>query len=93
MTGTHDPLHTMSDNEKQIFDYLIKPDDMYSESGVYFHDLPLMQKVRFVLALDSQETKRELSNIWAMTKRDPLSPFAYYLRNMVIPGAGLGLEG
>ena len=93
MTGTHDPLHTMTDNERQIFDYLIKPDDMYNEAGVYVHDLPLIQKIKFVTSNDAKETSRELSNIWAMTKRDPLSPVGYYFRNMVIPGAGLGLEG
>ena len=85
--------HDLTENERQIFDYLIKPDDMYNEAGVYFHDLPIMQKIRFVLSLDAKESRRELSNIWAMTKRDPLSPVMYYIRNMVIPGAGLGLEG
>lgn len=93
MAGPHEPLPPMTEDEKQIFDYLIKPDDMYNEAGVYFHDLPLMQKIKFVTALDAKETSRELSNIWEMTKKDPLSPFAYYVRNMVIPGAGLGLEG
>ena len=39
------------------------------------------------------EAKRELSGIWEMTKADPLSPISYYFRNMVLPGAGLGLEG
>ena len=84
---------TMTENERQIFDYLIKPDDMYNEAGVYFHDLPIMQKIKFVVSGDARESRRELSNIWAMTKRDPLSPVMYYIRNMVIPGAGLGLEG
>lgn len=93
MAATQDPLTTMTDNERQIFDYLIKPDDMYNEAGVYFHDLPLLQKVKFVTATDGKETRRELHNIWEMTKRDPLSPVTYYIRNMVIPGAGLGLEG
>ncbi len=85
--------HGLSENERQIFDYLIKPEDMYNEAGVYVHDMPLMQKIKFVLAGDAKESSRELSNIWAMTKNDPLSPFMYYIRNMVIPGAGLGLEG
>ena len=93
MSGTHDPIHEMTDNEKQIFDYLIKPDDSYDTAGVYWADMPLMKRVKFVTAYDGQEAGRELSNIWAMTKRDPLEPFRYYFRNMVIPGAGLGLEG
>jgi hypothetical protein len=29
MSGTHDPIHNMTDKEKQIFDYLIKPNDSY----------------------------------------------------------------
>lgn len=92
MSGRHDPIHTMTDNEREIFDYLIKPDDMYQD-GVYYKDLPLMQRVRFVLREDAKETRREAGSVWAMFKRDPLSPVGYYFRNMVIPGAGLGLEG
>ena len=93
MSGTHDPIHTMNENEKQIFDYLIKPDDSYTSNGVYWADLNILQRVKFVGGNDAREAKRELSNIWAMAKRDPLAPFGYYMRNMVIPGAGLGLEG
>ena len=93
MDGTHDPIHTMTDSEKQIFNYLIKPDDSYNIDGVYWADMPLMKRVRFILAYDAKEAARELSNIWTMTKIDPLEPFRYYMRNMVIPGAGLGLEG
>ena len=93
MTGTHDPLHTMDENERQIFDYLIKPDDSYNSDGVYWADLPIAKQIAFVSGNDSREAKRELSNIWAMTKNDPLSPISYYFKNMVLPGAGLGLEG
>ena len=93
MDGTHDPIHTMTENERQIFDYLIKPDDSYDVNGVYWADLPLAKRFRFVTAYDGKEAGRELGNIWAMFKRDPLEPFRYYIRNMVIPGAGLGLEG
>ena len=93
MSGTHNPIHTMTDNEKQIFDYLIKPDDSYNADGVYWADLPLAKKLGFVTSYDSKEARRELGNIWQMAKRDPLEPVRYYFRNMVIPGAGLGLEG
>lgn len=93
MTGTHDPIHQMTDNEKQIFDYLIKPDDSYDTNGVYWADMPLMKRVKFVTSYDNAEAARELRSIWEMTKRDPLEPVRYYFRNMVIPGAGLGLEG
>ena len=83
----------MSQNERQIFDYLIKPDDIYNEQGVYWADLPLMQQIRFVSVGDTKEAKKELSSIGRMIKKDPLSPVGWYFRNAVIPGAGLGLEG
>ena len=93
MSGTHDPIHTMTNNERQIFDYLLKPDDSYTPEGVYWADLNPMKRISFVGGNDAKEAKRELSNIWAMTKKDPLAPVGYYFRNMVLPGAGLGLEG
>ncbi|KAL9009214.1 MAG: hypothetical protein Q9173_005738 [Seirophora scorigena] len=93
MSGTHDPIHAMTQNERQIFDFLIKPDDSYDSAGVYWADLPLSQQIKFATKGDAVEGRKELSNIWAMFKKDPLSPFAYYFKNMVLPGAGLGLEG
>ena len=93
MTGTHNPIHEMDDNERQIFNYLIRPDDSYDSNGVYWADLPIMKRIKFVTSYDAKESKRELSNIWAMMKVDPLSPIGYYFKNMVLPGAGLGLEG
>ena len=93
MDGTHDPIHTLTDNERQIFDYLIKPDDSYGSNGVYWADMPLMQRIRFVSSYDAGEAGRELHNIWQMAKVDPLEPIRYYFKNMVLPGAGLGLEG
>lgn len=92
-TASHNPMYQTTEHERQIFDHLIKPDDMYDEHGVYFHDLPLMKKIKFVLGQDAKEAARELGSIWAMTKKDPLAPVSYYFRNMVLPGAGLGLEG
>ena len=93
MDGTHDPIHQMTDNERQIFDYLIKPDDSYDTNGVYWADMPWVKRAAFVMKYDAMEAGRELGNTWAMAKRDPLEPVRYYFRNMVIPGAGLGLEG
>ena len=91
--NTNGAAPALSGNERQIFDYLLKPDDIYDANGVYWADLPLAQRVKFVSSYDAKEARRELSNIGAMTKKDPLSPVAYYFRNMVLPGAGLGLEG
>ena len=88
-----EPIQEMTQNERAIFDYLIKPDDMYTADGVYWADLPLAQQVRFSAASDAKEAKKELSSIGRMMKKDPLSPVGWYFRNAVIPGAGLGLEG
>ncbi|KAJ5738813.1 hypothetical protein N7493_001968 [Penicillium malachiteum] len=93
MTGTHNPLEDMHAHERGAFDELIRPDDSYTKDGTYWADLPLGQKVKFVSSYDAAEAKRELGTIWEMVKEDPLSPISYYFRNMVLPGAGLGLEG
>ena len=66
---------------------------MYTKDGVYWADLPLVQRFKFVWNFDKAETAREFGNFLAMFKRDPLSPVGWYMRNAVIPGAGLGLEG
>jgi hypothetical protein len=86
-------VHGISENERQIFDYLIRPDDSYDSHGVYWADMPLLKRAKFVGSYDAAEAGRELRIIWNMFKEDPLSPFSYYFRNMVIPGVGLGLEG
>lgn len=83
----------MSSNEAGVFRSLLKPDDSYDENGVYWGDMPFFKRWAFVNKTDSAEAKKELASIWAMTKTDPLSPLGYYMRNMVIPGAGLLLEG
>ena len=88
-----DATAQMSAKEKEVFDTLLHPDDCYDENGVYWADLPLGKRIKFVSSNEGREWKRELSNIGQMAKKDPLSPFGYYFRNMVIPGAGLGLEG
>ena len=89
----HQPVHELTQNERAIFDYLIKPDDLYNENGIYWADLPLMQQIKFSAASDAKETKKELGAIGSMMKKDPLSPVGWYFRNAVLPGAGLGLEG
>ena len=93
MTVTHDLIHTMTAKERQVFDSLIKPDDCYTADGVYWADLGYMDRVKFVLRLDGDEFRKEIHWVWEMFKNDPLSPVSYYFRNMVVPGAGLGLEG
>lgn len=88
------PTHPgMNLNEREIFDYLIHPDDSYTPEGVYWADLSFLQRVSFLSKYDAREAGRELRTIARMTKADPLSPVSYYFKNMVLPGAGLGLEG
>jgi hypothetical protein len=79
--------------EKQIFQYLLKPDDSYTPEGVYWADLPIGKRIAFVNRTDAAETRSELSAIGAMMKKDPLSPVGWYFRHAVVPGAGLLLEG
>lgn len=96
ITGVHPAIEDIADmnlNEKQIFDYLLHPDDSYTPEGIYWADLPIMQRIKFVSSYDGAEVRRELGIIGRMFKRDPLSPVGAYMRNMVLPGAGLGLEG
>ncbi|KZF23675.1 pi-transporter A-1 [Xylona heveae TC161] len=93
MEGTHPPLHEMTNSERQVFDYLLRPDDSYDENGVYWADMNVMQRAKFVARYDARESKRELTSIGRMFKKDPLSPVSTYFHNMVLPGAGLGLEG
>lgn len=81
------------ENEKAIFAYLLHPDDSYNADGVYWADMPLGQRAKFVMGNDAREAAKELGSIGAMMKKDPLSPIGWYFRNAVVPGAGLGLEG
>lgn len=82
-----------AENEKAVFDYILHPDDLFTKDGVYWADLPLAEQWKFNSRVDNEETRKELGQIWAMFKKDPLSPVGWYFRNAVLPGAGLGLEG
>ncbi|KAF2270558.1 MFS phosphate transporter [Lojkania enalia] len=91
--NTPDIRHDMSPNEATVFHALLHPEDIYDENGRYWADLPLGQRLKFVAKVDAQESKEETQSILSMFKQDPLSPFRFYLKNMVLPGAGLLLEG
>lgn len=96
MTGEHTAtanVGDMSENERQIFHTLIMPDDSYDSQGRYWADMNILQRLAFTNKTDSAEAKKELSSIGRMIKADPLSPIGYYFKNMVLPGAGLLLEG
>lgn len=85
---THDPQR-----EAEIFNHILHPDDLYTTEGVYWADLPVGQRIKFVNGVNNAEAKKELGQIAAMMKKDPLSPVGWYFKNAVLPGAGLGLEG
>lgn len=93
MTGTHHSLEDMDIHEKGAFDQLIRPDDSYGPDGTYWADMPLAKQVKFICSYNAAEAKQELRSIWNMMKEYPLAPVSYYFKNMVLPGAGLGLEG
>lgn len=83
----------MSEKEESVFHALLHPDDIYNEQGTYWADLPAGQRIKFVNKVDGEEARKEVKSILSMFKEDPLSPVGYYFKNMVLPGAGLGLEG
>ncbi|KAK2593593.1 hypothetical protein QQS21_008722 [Conoideocrella luteorostrata] len=95
--GDHDSeefaLQHATSDERRIFSHVTRPDDSYTSDGVYWADLPWMQRVKFVSQVDREAAAQELSTIGSMMKKDPLSPLSWYFRHAVIPGAGLGLEG
>jgi hypothetical protein len=92
-TADIDIRHDMSENEASVFHALLHPDDMYDANGVYWADMPLGQRAKFVSSVDAKETREEASFFWDMFKKDPLAPVHHYFKHCVIPGAGLGLEG
>ncbi len=82
-----------AEEEHQIFNYLVRPDDSFDENGVYWADLKWGKRIAFVNKVNNAEAAKELGTIWSMMKKNPLSPIGWYMRNAVLPGAGLGLEG
>ncbi|KAH7136574.1 major facilitator superfamily domain-containing protein [Dactylonectria macrodidyma] len=88
-----DEFPGLSDAERRIFSHVTRPSDSYDEDGVYWADLPLAKRVKFVHKVDSGASAEEARSAWSMFKEDPLSPLSWYFRHAVIPGAGLGLEG
>jgi hypothetical protein len=86
-------VSSMNPNVPGVLHKIFHPDDIYTEDGIYWADLPIGQRYKFVTKVDKEEASKELRTIGSMIKKDPLSPVGYYLKNMVVPGAGLLLEG
>jgi hypothetical protein len=80
-------------DEAKVLKSLIYPDDTYTSEGIYWADLPLGKQLAFNAKVDRAEAAKELRSIGRMIKEDALSPVAWYFKNAVLPGAGLGLEG
>ncbi|KAK4560823.1 hypothetical protein LTR86_005403 [Recurvomyces mirabilis] len=96
MTGQHvatADIVDMSHGESSVFRSLLLPDDSYDANGTYWADMGIGRRIGFVTKVNNAEAAAELKSIGRMIKADPLSPFSYYARNMIIPGAGLLLEG
>lgn len=83
----------MDPREESVFKSILLPDDSYDETGTYWADMSIFRRIKFVNRVNNAEAKSELLATWRMFKKDPLSPVSYYVKNMVIPGAGLLLEG
>jgi hypothetical protein len=83
----------MTLSEREAFDRVLRPEDSYLNGETYWADLPILRRIKFVCQYDWHEAQCEFGSFWKIFKADPLGPLAYYLRNMVLPGAGLGLEG
>ena len=79
--------------ELEILSPVLYPDDSYTPDFVYWADLPLRQKVSFVLNVDKTEVAKEWAATKALFKRSKFGPVAWYFNNGILPGAGLGLEG
>lgn len=98
-TGTEEPQDAMpndgvtTERERQIFNYLTHPDDSYTKEGTYWADLPVGKRLAFVNRVQNEEAGAEFKTLLQMLKKDPLSPIGWYVRNAILPGAGLGLEG
>jgi len=92
----NDPSTTTSLSEKtelEILAPVLYPDDSYTPDAIYWADLPLRQKVSFVLNVDKKEVAKEWAATKALFKRSKIGPAAWYFHNGILPGAGLGLEG
>jgi hypothetical protein len=82
-----------AEEDTKVLNQLIYPDDTYTPEGDYWADLPLGKQLAFNANVDIMEARKELSAIWSMMKKNPLSPVGWYFSHAVLPGAGLGLEG
>lgn len=68
------------------------PQDSYAGT-IYWADLPFRERVRWVNQKSNGEASRELKELGAAFKKDPLQPVRDYFSKYVIVGMGLFVEG
>lgn len=82
----------LTDNDEGL-----PPPDEYEEDREYWADRPSGccggARLRSTLREDILENRREAETVWAMFKKDSLSPVTAYWKNYGMPGMGLFLEG
>ncbi|SPO05147.1 related to inorganic phosphate permease [Cephalotrichum gorgonifer] len=78
---------------RAIFRHLTHPDDSYTPDGVYWADLPFLQRLAFINKVDREEAGREVKLATEAAKKNPLNPVTWYLKNSVLPGLGVGMKG
>ncbi|EMC93936.1 hypothetical protein BAUCODRAFT_141348 [Baudoinia panamericana UAMH 10762] len=79
-------------NPETLLDEALYPADAY-RGTIYWGDLPLNERTKFVNQQANFEAGRELKIVWEMFKQDPLSPISAYMQNFVITGVGFFTEG
>ena len=60
--------HDMTENEASLFHALLHPDDLYGESGVYWADLSLAERITYVGKVDQQEANKGPADFWNVFK-------------------------
>lgn len=78
--------------DTQEINHIIYPDDSYL-NGVYWADLPRLQRWKWINNQQNTEARREFGQVWRMFKHDPLEPIRAYFRTYVVNGLGLFVEG
>lgn len=78
---------------RSIFRHLTHPDDSYTPDGTYWADLPLRKRIAFINMVDREEAAREFKAIAHAAKEHWSRPITWYLRNSVLRGLGIGLQG
>ncbi|KAF8316129.1 MFS general substrate transporter [Clavulina sp. PMI_390] len=91
ISDSGDTVHPAGD--ESLLRNAIAPLDSYTESGVYWADLPTSERRAWVWAQNRAEGARERALVWDMFKKDPLAPLGAYWRLYCMTGLGIFVEG